>query len=159
MHRYGEATKRDHVSRRRKQGRLCIAATAQRHRQSTPVRLQGYNGAWAALEHASRRREQGRLCIATVRAAAATEHMHRSGESRADYSSQRRNNGRYRACIATYGLDLRLARCLSRGARLDGESSASQVEATATISICTATARVGQTLQGYNGTTDQQVHG
>ena len=68
MHRYGE-TKTEHVSRRRKQGRLCIAATAQRQRQSTPRARQ-----------TARIQRSIRTCIATTRAGPT---VHRDGESSA----------------------------------------------------------------------------
>ena len=85
MHCNGKSTAaKEHASRRREQGTLCIAAAAQRQRQA---------------------------CIDTTRAAqtmhrygegtAGTEHVHRDGESRADHASQQWRNGNDRAYPTT----------------------------------------------------------
>ena len=117
-------------SRRREQGTLCIATAAQRQRQ-------------ACIE-----RQRQSVCIATARAGqimrrygkamAATEHMHRDGESRADYESLRRRNGsnkhasrqqeQRRLCIATANQRQRQSICRQRQ------------------STCIATARAGNTM-------------
>ena len=111
--------------------------------------MHGYNGATA------------RACIATARAGRT---MHRYGEPTVvtEHASQRREQSRLFLATA----EQRQGQCMHRDEQ-PGPPACSLPIAwrhglglgfARCLSICIATARAGQTVQGYNGTTDQQVH-
>ena len=154
-----------YASRQREQGRLCKGTTEQRtskcmHRDGESSAEYEYNGASAATEHASRRRKQtmhrcGRAMAATAGASrptagqtmpcyggatAKTEHLHRDGSSRADYTRIQRQGQSlhpYDDSRADYATLLR--------------SNGSDIS-------CVATAKAAQTMHGYNGATAQCLH-
>ena len=175
MHRYGEATvvtehpsqRADYSSQRRSNGRERHASrhTAWASACSLPV-------AW--------RHGLGPTARAARRSNGNDKHMHRDGESRADYARIQRNNGPASACIATARAAQNINTTEQRqrqNTHRDGESSPDHASlrqsngsdrrcvhrptagqtmpcfggATARQSICIATARAGQTMQGYNG--------
>ena len=130
------------------------------HRDGESSAEYEYNGASAATEHASRRRKQtmhrcGRAMAATAGASrptagqtmpcyggatAKTEHLHRDGSSRADYTRIQRQGQSlhpYDDSRADYATLLR--------------SNGSDIS-------CVATAKAAQTMHGYNGATAQCLH-